>query len=121
MNFFSPSVHKRASRWDANAEGRPIVVTPRDLGFLFALFVHGPLSTAMLRALVAPQVSQWVVTERLKKLKRKPNSLIEQPWQQRASADANYSNYPPPCGGTRSLNPWGAWIGVICSGSAKSN
>ena len=89
MNFFSPSLHKRASRWDANAEGRAIVVTPRDLDFLFALFIHGPLSTAMLRALVAPAVSQWAVTERLKKLKRKPNSFIEQPWQQRASADAN--------------------------------
>ena len=50
--------HKRASRWDANAEGRPILVTPRDLDFLFALFIHGPLSTAMLRALVAPHVGQ---------------------------------------------------------------
>jgi len=92
MNFYSPSLHKRASRWDANAEGRPIVVTPRDLDFLFALFIHGPLSTAMLRALVAPQVSQWTVTERLKKLKRKPNGYIEQPWQQRAAVNANYSH-----------------------------
>ncbi len=92
MNFFSPSRHKRASRWDANAEGRPILVTPRDLDFLFALFIHGPLSTAMLRALVAPHVGQKTITERLKKLKRKPNAFIEQPWQQRASANANYNH-----------------------------
>jgi hypothetical protein len=92
MNFFSPELHKRASRWDANAEGRAIVVTPRDLDFLFALFIHGPLSTAMLRALVAPHVGQKTVTERLKKLKRRPNAFIEQPWQQRASANANYNH-----------------------------
>jgi hypothetical protein len=92
MNVFSPELHKRASRWDAKAEGRAIVVTPRDLDFLFALFVHGPLSTAMLRALVAPTVSQWVVTERLKNLKRKPNGYIEQPWQQRAAVNANYNH-----------------------------
>jgi hypothetical protein len=92
MTVFSPEIHKRASRWDAKAESRPIVVTARDLDFLFALFIHGPLSTAMLRALVAPNVSQWTVTERLKKLKRKPNRLIEQPWQQRAAINANYNH-----------------------------
>jgi len=92
MNFFSPELHKRASRWDANAEGRAIVVTPRDLDFLFALLIHGPLSTAMLRALVAPQVGQKRITERLKELKRRPNAFIEQPWQQRASANANYNH-----------------------------
>jgi len=92
MIVFSPELHKRASRWDAKAEGRPIVVTPRDLDFLYALFIHGPLSTAMLRALIAPTVSQWTVTERLKELKRKPNGFIDQPWQQRAAVNANYNH-----------------------------
>src|ERR1700722_12980847 len=92
MNVFSPEIHKRASRWDPSAEGRPVVVTERDLDFLFALFIHGPLSTAMLRALVAPTVSQWSVTERLKKLKRKPNGFLKQPWQQRAAVNANYNH-----------------------------
>jgi len=92
MQIFSPELHKRASRWDAKAEGRAVVVTPRDLEFLYALFIHGPLSTAMLRALVSPDVSQWTITERLKHLKRKPNGFIEQPWQQRASINANYSH-----------------------------
>ena len=68
------------------------MVTARDLDFLFALFVHGPLSSAMLRALVTPSVSQWTVTERLKKLKRKPNRFIEQPWQQRTAINANYNH-----------------------------
>ena len=27
----------------------------------------------------------------------------------------------PPCHWARSLNPWGTWIAVICSSSAKSN
>jgi hypothetical protein len=92
MNVFSPEIHKRASRWDAKAEGRSIVVTSRDLDLLFALFIHGPLSTAMLRALVAPTVSQWTITERVKKLKRKPNGFLEQPWQQRAAVNANYNH-----------------------------
>lgn len=51
----------------------------------------GPV-TAMLRALVAPMVSQWTITERIKKLKRYPNRLIEQPWQQRAAVNANYNH-----------------------------
>ncbi|MDR3386356.1 MAG: replication-relaxation family protein [Rudaea sp.] len=92
MNVFDPDLHKRASRWDASATGKPIVLTPRDLDFLFQLFIHGPLSTAMLRALIAPDVSQWTITERLKHLKRKPNGLIEQPWQQRAAVNANYNH-----------------------------
>ncbi len=92
MNVFTPSLHKRASRWDATANGRAIVITPRDLDFLFALFIHGPLSTAMLRALIAPDVSQKTVTERLKNLKRKPNGVIDQPWQQRAAVNANYNH-----------------------------
>jgi hypothetical protein len=27
----------------------------------------------------------------------------------------------PPCHRARSLNPWGTWIAVICSSSARSN
>jgi len=46
----------------------------------------------MLRALVAPHVSQKTITERLKELKRKPNGFIEQPWQQRAAVNANYNH-----------------------------
>jgi hypothetical protein len=30
-------------------------------------------------------------------------------------------NYPPPCHGARSLNPWATWTAVICSNSAKSS
>lgn len=91
MNVFTPSIHKRASRWDDQATTRLVAPTARDLEYLYSLFIHGPLSSAMLRALIAPACRQKDVTTRLMILKRKPNAFIQQPWQQRHAFNANYN------------------------------
>lgn len=77
----------RQSRWDTKAKGKPIVIQPRDLDFLYQLFIHGKLSSAMLRALVAPEVGQKRITDRLMKLKL--DGLIEQPFDQRFTTPGN--------------------------------
>ena len=58
---------------------RPIAFTSRDLAYLHALFTHGSLSSGMLRALVAPDHSQRLTTDRLFLLKNPPNDFIAQP------------------------------------------
>ena len=63
---------------------------PRDLEYLYRLFIHGPLSSAMLHNLVSPAVRRKETTERLKIMRRKPNCLVEVPKQSREAHNANY-------------------------------
>jgi Zincin-like metallopeptidase len=60
----TPKYH-RHSRWEV-AETHAIKIMPRDLEYLYRLFIHGPLSSAMLHNLVSPAVRRKETTERLK-------------------------------------------------------
>ena len=85
-------MEKRAhnySRWDLG-EAHTIEITDYVLAILHKLFVHGPLSNAMLHALTAPAVNARNTRLRTKLMKRKPNLLVEQPKQQRLVHNANY-------------------------------
>lgn len=62
------------------------------LDILHKLFIHGPLSNAMLHALTAPKVAEKNTRNRTMLMKRKPNFLIEQPKQQRLAYNANYNS-----------------------------
>jgi hypothetical protein len=84
----APKYH-RHSRWEI-AETHAIKIMPRDLEYLYRLFIHGPLSSAMLHNLVSPAVRRKETTERLKIMRRKPNCLVEVPKQSREAHNANY-------------------------------
>jgi hypothetical protein len=77
------------TRWE-RGEAHPLRITPRDLDYLYALFLHGPLPANMLHAIVAPTVKQQRTTDRLKLLERNPNALVDRPPQQRHAYNANY-------------------------------
>ena len=79
------------SRWDLG-EAHTIEITDYVLAILLKLFVHGPLSNAMLHALTAPAVNARNTRLRTKLMKRKPNLLVEQPKQQRLVHNANYQS-----------------------------
>jgi Replication-relaxation len=79
------------SRWEVG-ETHPVKITPRDLEYLHRLFIHGPLSSAMLHQLVWPHATPPMTTGRLKILRRKPNCLVTVPQQLRLSYNANYQN-----------------------------
>jgi len=79
------------SRWEVG-EAYPICIMPRDLEYLYRLFIHGPLSSSMLHQLVSPGVRPLQTTERLKIMRRKPNCLVEVPKQLRLSYNANYQH-----------------------------
>lgn len=81
--------YHRHSRWEV-AETHAIKIMPRDLEYLYRLFIHGPLSSAMLHNLVSPAVRRKETTERLKIMRRKPNCLVEVPKQSREAHNANY-------------------------------
>jgi hypothetical protein len=82
---------QRFSRWD-DGEAHAMKVTEPVLDILHNLFVHGPLSNAMLHALAAPHVAEKNTRNRTMLMKRKPNLLIEQPKQQRLAYNANYNS-----------------------------
>ncbi len=71
---------------------RSISLTSRDLAYLFALFVHGTLSSDMLHALVSPGQRQRSTTDRLFLLKNPPNDYIAQPKAQQRARNANYAS-----------------------------
>ena len=83
--------YHRFSRWEVG-QTHPIKVTPRDLEYLYHLFIHGPLSSAMLHQLICPGVNHRQTSERLKLLRHKPNCLVEVPKQGRLSYNANYQH-----------------------------
>jgi hypothetical protein len=84
----TPKYH-RHSRWEV-ADSHAIKIMPRDLEYLYRLFIHGPLSSAMLHYLVSPAVRRKETTERFKIMRRKPNCLVEVPKQSREAHNANY-------------------------------
>ncbi len=71
---------------------RAVSLTPRDLAYLYALFVHGVLSSEMLHALVSPTQRQRSTTDRLFLLKNPPNDFIVQPRAQERAPNANYAS-----------------------------
>jgi hypothetical protein len=77
-------------RWGRGSV-RAVDLTPRDLAYLRALFVHGVLSTEMLHALISPERTQRATTKRLFLLRNPPNDYIVQPKAQERSRDANYA------------------------------
>jgi hypothetical protein len=77
------------TRWE-RGEAHPLRIMPRDLDYMYALFLHGPLPANMLHAIVAPGVKQQRTTDRLKLLERNPNALVDRPPQQRQTYNANY-------------------------------
>lgn len=83
---------KRRSRW-AKGETHLIRITPRDLEYLYRLFIHGTLSSAMLHKLVAPNVTREIVTDRLRTMRDNPNCLIEVPPQSRVSCNNPNSDF----------------------------
>ena len=83
--------YHRFSRWQVG-QTHPIKVTPRDLEYLYHLFIHGPLSSAMLHQLICPGVNHAQTSERLKLLRHKPNCLVEVPKQGRRVYNANYQH-----------------------------
>ncbi len=83
--------YHRFSRWEVG-QTHPIKVTSRDLEYLYRLFIHGPLSSAMLHQLISPEVEHRQTSERLKLLRHHPNCLVEVPKQLRLSYNANYQH-----------------------------
>ena len=83
--------YHRFSRWEVG-QTHPIKVTLRDLEYLYRLFIHGPLSSAMLHQLVSPTVEHRQTTERLYHLRHNPNRPVEVPKQLRLSYNANYQH-----------------------------
>jgi hypothetical protein len=82
-----PKPYHDFSRWDKRATTGEIELTPTRLNFLFAFFKHGYLSSDMLYAL-AGRGSHSHTSRELMKLKRDPNSYLEQPEDQQ---DARYA------------------------------
>lgn len=78
------------SRWDRPVT-HPVKIGALDLDYLQKLFIHGPLSTAMLHQLVRSHAKAARTHERLRLLKGEPNLLIVQPEKQRVSHNANYA------------------------------
>ena len=83
--------YHRFSRWEVG-QTHPIKITLRDLQYLYRLFIHGPLSSAMLHQLVSPGVHHRQTSYRLKLLRRNPNCLVEVPKQIRLSYNASYQH-----------------------------
>ena len=71
---------------------RAIDLAPRDLAYLYALFIHGVLSTEMLHALVCAERSRRITIDRMFLLKNPPNDYIAQPKAQENSRSANYTS-----------------------------
>ena len=78
------------SRWE-RPKTHAVRIGPLDLDYLHKLFIHGPLSTAMLHRLVRGHARNPRTTARLRLLKGEPNLLVDQPQQQRLGHNANYS------------------------------
>ncbi len=78
--------HKH-SRWTVG-DGRELKIMPRDLEYLYQLFIHGPLPTTMLHALVSPQVRKYNTTTRMMEMRRKPMCLVDVPPQTREHHNA---------------------------------
>ena len=84
---------------------RPIRLTPRDFDCLYALFIHGVLSSDVLRALVAPEHSQRAIGDRLSLMRNPPNDYINQPEAQQRALNSYRSTlvYEINEGGVRAL------------------
>jgi hypothetical protein len=68
-----------------------VSITQRDLRFLHSIFIHGPLSSWMLRALHAPNVVQDYITDRLRKLNLNATPLLFEPPQQKLFYNAKFT------------------------------
>lgn len=68
---------------------RAVELNSRDLDYLFALFIHGVLSTAMIQKLIVPDRTQRTVTDRFFLLKNPPNEFVSRPEGQMRSKNAN--------------------------------
>jgi hypothetical protein len=89
MNVQTPRKH--FGRFDRAVTTKRIRLTDNRLDRLQPFFKHGLLSTEMLHALVEPEKAQNYTTEELKRLKRIPNSYLEQPEAQQDTIDALYN------------------------------
>jgi len=89
MNVQAPNRHY--DRFDPQAKAKRIGVTGLRLDRLQPFFTHGLLSTEMLHALAEPHRVQNYTTQELCRLKRIPNSYLDQPEAQQDTMDARYN------------------------------